>query len=331
VTAPSTYAALTFWPGSIILTEPTDSATNNGGEPRLYTDIAGQTGITVGGYINSYGANAPTVFAQQCSGPSTWSSIWMSCPAGDSISNNYAAVGALLLQVGAAASGSGGGGLKGRLNLMAPSSSSSATHLITLGDSNPAKTLATPGHRPTNDASDTWIGLDNPSSNVSGFQLAFGAPVSISSYIGAVGNPQTDIPLEKLDKNLKTFNLPIKSTVTTISGQAPLSVQSSVSVDTLTVSNHPKMQYCGTTATCSASPTLKGQIVFGTIPFPSNANSVTLNGINPAFTSNFNCVANDLTNPAHGVNASPQSGTSVLFTGPAGSGGDVISYQCVGS
>jgi hypothetical protein len=112
----------------------------------------------------------------------------------------------------------------------------------------------------------------------------------------------------------------------------PLIIASSVPVLNLTATNHPTMQYCGTTATCSSTGmTPNGQIVFGTIPIPSGTTSVTLTGISPMFLHSFNCVANDLTNPAHGVNAVPQSGSSVLFTGPTGSGGDVISYQCVGS
>ncbi len=329
VTSPSTFApALAFWPGSVILTEAADSVTNNGGEPRLYTDIIGpETSINLGGLINSDGANTPTVFAQQCSSLSTWSSSWISCPAGDSVFFDFPQVGALLMQSGPVGNNAPTG-LKGRLNFLAPGDLP-ATHLITLGDSNPAKTLATPGHRPTNDRYDTWIGLDNSNAAPSGFQLAFGAPVSISDYIGSAANFST--PLEVLSATTKTFNVPIASTVTTLSGQAPFSVLSTVPVPTLVVSKHPQMQYCGTTSTCSASPTTKGQIVFGTIPFPSSANSVTLNGINPAFISSFNCVANDVTNSAHGVNAVPQSGSSVLFTGPTGSGGDVISYQCVGS
>ena len=49
-------------------------------------------------------------------------------------------------------------------------------------------------------------------------------------------------------------------------------------------------------------------------------------------TTNVTCVANDLTNPGRGVNAVPQTGgTSVLFTGVTDSGGDTISYQCVGN
>jgi len=340
---PSTYApALTFWPGSVVLTAATDSPINNGGEPRLYTDMAGQTGISVGGYINSYGANAPTVFADQCSVPGAWSSIWMSCPAGDSVSNNFPQIGALLLQSGPVATDEPGG-YKGRINLMAPHGTMAATHLITLGDANPAKTLATPGHRPllvaspgdTSDVNDTWIGLDNPDANVNQFQLAFGAPVSISSYIANNGgNRINHPPLESLTSSVKTFAVPIASAVQ--QGTAPFQIASSTPVDNLTLKNHPKVQYCGaltSTNNCTANPTFNGQIVFGTISFPTGMTSVTLSGINPAFqTNNVNCVANDLTAPSRGVNAVPQTGgSSVLFTGVTGSGGDMISYQCVGS
>src|SRR5579863_3852218 len=260
---PSTFApALTFWPGSVVLTELNDSGTMNGGEPRLYTDIVGQTFLTTGGYINSYGANTPTVFAQQCSSLSTWSSIWMSCPAGDSVSSNFPAVGALLLQSGPVAN-EGFGGYKGRLNFLTPSNTSAATHLITLGDSNSAKTLATPGHRPSNDANDTWIGLDNLNAVTSSFQLAFGAPVSISSYIGAVGNPATDTPLETLTFSAKTFNIPITANgpiaanqpitanaqiISTIgTGTAPFSVTSSTPVGKLTSQFAQGLSLTGTT------------------------------------------------------------------------------------
>jgi hypothetical protein len=311
-----------------VLTEQTDSVTNNGAEPRLYTDIAGQTGITVGGYINSYGANAPTVFAQQCSGPSVWSSIWMSCPAGDSISNNYAPIGALLLQTGLVSSAEPGG-YKGRLNLMAPYGvlgSMAATHLITLGDSNPAKTLATPGHRPTNDANDTWIGLDQGSSVAAKFfQLAFGAPQSISNYIGNTGDDTNW--LERFQTGLKTFKVQIQSTVAL--GTAPFLIASRTPVLNLTADNNPTVQSCGTTTACSAiSPVHTAQIVFGTLPL--SGGTATLTGIAPAFSSaaSFNCVANDVTNQTNGVKALPASGSSVVFTG---SGSDVISYQCVGS
>jgi len=339
VVSPSTYApALTFWPGSVILTEATDSGTTNGGEPRLYTDIIGpSTSINLGGLINSYGANAPTVFAQQCSGLSTWSSIWVSCPAGDSVSNNFPAIGALLLQTGVVSSGETGG-CKGRLNLMAPygvAGSVAATHLITLGDSNPAKTLATPGHRPlltangVTDVNDTWIGLDQGSSVAASlFQLAFGAPVSISNYIGAVGNPATDTPLERLTALVKSFAVPIASTVK--QGTAPFQVASSTPVGTLTLSNHPLLQNCVSgqgTVNCQGTQTHNGQIVFGTIQLSNG--TATLQNLGPAFSVGANCVANDTTNVANGVKAVPNlSQGTIVFTG---TGSDFISYQCVGS
>ncbi len=331
---PSTYApALTFWPGSVVLTAATDSPINNGGEPRLYTDMAGQTGIGVGGYVNSYGANVPTVFADQCSVPGAWSSIWMSCAAGDSVSGNYPPVGALVLQAGPTAN-TGLGGFKGRLNFLTPSNTSAATHLITLGDSNSAKTLATPGHRPTNDASDTWIGLDNLNANTSGFQLAFGAPVSISSYIGNIGDNNNW--LERLTNTpslLKSFRVPITTnsqiSSTVAQGTAPFQVTSSTPVQHLTADNNPTIQSCGTTNVCSpTSPVPTSQIVFGTLQLLNGSKSLT--GISPPFRSatSFNCVANDVTNQANGVNAVPISGSSVSFTG---TGTDTVSYQCVGS
>ncbi|HXM23626.1 MAG TPA: hypothetical protein VN948_20380 [Terriglobales bacterium] len=328
VTYPATYdPALTFWPGSVVLTEPTDQPVNNGGEPRLYTDIVGQNGITTGGYVNSYGANVPTVFAHQCSVPGAWSSIWMSCPAGDSVSGNYAPVGALLLQAGPTGN-SGFGGFKGRLNFLTPSNTSAATHLITLGDSNPAKTLATSGHRPTNDVNDTWIGLDNPNALTSGFQLAFGAPQFISSYIGNIGDNTNW--LERLTSTTKTFGstIQIVSTLPTNLGP-PFSVVSTAPVINLTVSNHPKMQNCVTgtgTFNCAGTATQHGQIVFGTLNL--SGGTATLQNLNPPFTGNANCVANDTTTVTNGVKVVPQSNGTIIFTG---TGSDSISYQCVGS
>jgi len=178
--------------------------------------------------------------------------------------------------------------------------------------SNLAKMLATSGHRPTNDATDTWIGLDNPNTTAQNFQLAFGAPVSISSYIGNTGDNMSW--LERLTGGtspLKSFQVPmttnsqISSTVT--QGTAPFQVASSTPVGTLTVANHPTLQDCGTSATCSSGglSTPNGQAVFGTLTLSNG--TATLTGISPPFhsSSSFNCVANDVTNQANGVKAVP--------------------------
>ncbi len=113
--------------------------------------------------------------------------------------------------------GVAGGGMtlsKGRLNF---SSTAAAVlgphHIITLVDSQPALTQATWGYRPSASANDTWIGTDGSTSGFFPYNapLAFGSPVQISSYIGAVGNPSTDTPLELLTSSTKTFNVPIRT------------------------------------------------------------------------------------------------------------------------
>jgi hypothetical protein len=285
---PSTYApALTFWPGSVVLTAATDSPINNGGEPRLYTDMAGQTGISVGGYVNSYGANVPTVFADQCSVPGAWSSIWISCPAGDSVSSNFPAVGALLLQAGPTGN-NGAGGFKGRLNFLNPGPALPATHLITLGDSNPAKTLATPGHRPSNDANDTWIGLDNPNANVNQFQLAFGAPQFISSYIGNVGDNTSW--LERLTSSVKSFAVPVSSTVR--QGTAPFQVVSSTPVAHLTSQFAQGFSLTGATGSIGGSQLQVGQCTSGT---------ATVSGANTSMTAIASPSNNPLADSNHGL------------------------------
>ncbi|MGC2196940.1 MAG: hypothetical protein WA628_19855, partial [Terriglobales bacterium] len=76
--------------------------------------------------------------------------------------------------------------LKGRVNLM--SSGSGPSHFITLVDSNLSKTLGAAGNRPSNDANDTFVGYDAGSGSPGSIGLSFGAPVSISNYIGNVGD-----------------------------------------------------------------------------------------------------------------------------------------------
>jgi hypothetical protein len=89
-----------------------------------------------------------------------------------------------------------------------PNSSLGATHVITLSDSNPTKTMATPNNRPSWDAADTYIGFDQPFAvNSKHTQLCFGAPVSISSYINNVGDGVNWG--ERLTAKLKSFKVPV--------------------------------------------------------------------------------------------------------------------------
>jgi hypothetical protein len=112
-------------------------------------------------------------------------------------------------------SGTGGssGGLKGRLIFeMPPGASTAPTHVITLADSNPDKTLATPGNRPTNDPNDSYMGYDGgyfPST----MGMSIGAPVSISRYIANTGDGVNY--LERLTATREQYRVPVSLSAVT--------------------------------------------------------------------------------------------------------------------
>jgi len=202
VATPTPYwPSLKLWPGSVILTQAFDFENTGGGVPTSYTtdNLNAQAGV-----VNSAGAYAPSVFAGVCnpSGPSA--SVWMQCQAGNTVSP---AVTATMFQ--SAGNNSTPSGLKGRVIFEMPVNSNVfATHVVTLGDSNPAKTLATPNSRPSWDPNDTYIGYDQPGNPaVSKIQLSFGAPVAISNYIGNDGDNVSWG--ERLTKSGKTFQVPV--------------------------------------------------------------------------------------------------------------------------
>jgi hypothetical protein len=207
ISAPGWFPSLNFWPGGLILN---GSATQNAGVlPTAFLDTDAD-GSAV--WISTAGFVRPTIFARQCSGGGQvpYGGAWVQCLEGDSHGNSFTPVGALLLNNGPNTGGTTNG-LKGRLNFeVSPAADINQSHLITLVDSNPAKTLATALNRPTNDANDTYIGLDQAAgSTVRNLaQLAFGAPVAISSYIGNTGDNVSF--LERLTGSLKTFNVPVK-------------------------------------------------------------------------------------------------------------------------
>lgn len=154
------WPALTLWPGTVILTTAFDLQDTGGSVPTQYfTDS-----LAYGGVVASAGATQPSVFAQQCDPLTGWSSIWLQCVGGSAASNDYPPVVATVLQQ--AANGGNSGGLKGREIFEIPDYSSlAATEVITLGDSNPDKTMATPGNRASWDPNDTYIGLDQPNAS----------------------------------------------------------------------------------------------------------------------------------------------------------------------
>ena len=220
VSSPPTYwPALTFWNGAVIYTTPGD-AVGIGPVPsgvhfdRFGDNVANLATNPVNQVVSSFGNLLPKFFAQQC--VNALGGAWVSC---GETGNGSQSPGATLLQAGIY-NAPDAPGQKGRLIFeQGLYGNIAGGHKITLVDSNPAKTLATAGMRPANDSNDTYIGLDNAAGTLaSSAQLAFGAPVSISHYIGNVGDNTSF--LERLTASGKTFNVPVSVNGTvTVNGQ----------------------------------------------------------------------------------------------------------------
>ena len=207
-----------FWAGSVILTPTADP----GGGPspsgihfdRVGDNVANSAANPVSQLVSSYGAMIPGFFAQQC--VNVYGGTWVSCLEND---NATQSPGATLLDSGIY-NAPDGAGQKGRLIFeQGLFGNIAGGHKITLVDSNPAKTLAAVGMRPGSDPNDTFVGLDNPAQTSAGnAQLALGAPVSISHYIGNAGDNTSF--LERLTASGKTFNVPVSVNGTvTVNGQ----------------------------------------------------------------------------------------------------------------
>ncbi len=228
VTSPPTYwpafgngtGAGVFWPGSVVVTQTADSVGSSVSPSgvhfdRLGDNVAPTATNPVSQLVSSYGNLLPKFFAQHC--VNTAGGAWLSCLETD---NGSSVPGATLLDEGFP--GAVASGLKGRIIIeQGPTQGGNVggSHKITLVDSNPAKTLASVGMRPSYDANDTYVGLDNgAATSPSNAQLAFGAPVSISHYIGNVGDNTSY--LERLTASTKTFNVPVNVNGTvTVNGQ----------------------------------------------------------------------------------------------------------------
>ncbi|MGB8987785.1 MAG: hypothetical protein WCC37_14400, partial [Candidatus Sulfotelmatobacter sp.] len=193
---------LPFWPGSAVF--------SGDGSSSYYNPVASFD--TEPADVVSVDWNAlPTLQVRECGDAAAIGSLfggaWEQCLEGK-VTGTYPPIGGLLFQDGSYNSGTGSG-VKGRINFEYPTTGVGDIqphHIITLVDSNFAKTLATIGFRPPNDPGDTYIGLDVAA--VPGAeQLAFGSPVAISNYIGNAGDNSSY--LERLTASAKTFNVPV--------------------------------------------------------------------------------------------------------------------------
>ena len=180
---------LPFWPAGLLIEGPNSSP--------IFTDTE------PGAIVSATQGGVPEVSVGQFGGGIQYGGVLEQYIGGYSSNSGY--LGASLLNI---ENGTGSfSNPKGRLQFISAPGSAFAQQLLTLGNCNQSKTFATYGYRPTGDSCDTWVGLDNPNTGLSSAQLAFGAPVSISSYIGSIGDNASY--LERLTATRKTFNVPV--------------------------------------------------------------------------------------------------------------------------
>jgi hypothetical protein len=257
--------------------------------------------------VSTAPGNVTSVFALQCPSPGsqfTSPALYMCLGQDQTVAGG--SISTVLQQ--ADVSGNSTGGLKGRINLLTPGNmigGDPGTHLITLVDSNPQKTVATGGNRPTHDANDTFIGWDGG--------LDIGSQNTISHYIGNVGDNVNW--KERLTSSLKSFTVPVNTTGGYQQNGTALG------------------ENCGTTATCGNTATPLVRFVFGSVPLVSGTPSTaTVTGINPAFTSStsYFCVVTNATTQANPVKVANVSGSSFTVTGP-NTVTDTVNYICIGT
>lgn len=284
VASPTYFPKLAYWPGALVLTTSTDSDSVLSSASAVLSELNNYTFSET----NTSGSTAPAILSEHCLVPQG-SPLWMSCytaalPPAVLYDQN-----ALLL---ASKPNNDGGlktNLKGRINLS--SSGSGPSHFITLVDSDFSKTVASSTNRPSNDAADTYIGYDEGSGPASSIGLSFGAPRSISNYVGNTGDGKNW--KERLTAKDKTFAVPVviqNGSSLTVGGGTPISQMKTYTVAATSVS--VPAQACAD-GKASANGLNAGEQVLGLTPpralgnlalnvYAASANVLTLHFCNPS-------------------------------------------------
>jgi hypothetical protein len=197
VAVPNYFPLLDFWPGNLVLSSNGDSGSVLAGA-RAWMDNA------PGNVVAVQGSTAPALIAANCDSLGGWTPLWLSCYSAMA-PTSFFQQGAFLLAVKPNSDAGQWTNLKGRMNFS--TLGTGPGHIMTLSDSNFQKTIATANNRPTNDANDAFIGYDQGDGNPARIGISFGAPQSISNYIGNVGDGKKW--LERLTATLKMFTVPV--------------------------------------------------------------------------------------------------------------------------
>jgi hypothetical protein len=224
------WGTMNFWPGALV------AQTNT---VRTDNEIGSVVGVGLG--------SNPLQVTAFCGGAYGVASPggYTACSSSQTSFNNAVTNQTATLMTDGVNNGGGTGSVpKGRLNFgQSPWSTINAHHIVTLIDSQPGLTHATPGFRPEASANDIWIGTDvSGNQALSTGQLAFGAPVSITNYIRATGDGVHSDWLERLTSTQKTFKVPVRinqGNSFTLGDGSPLSQMKIYSANNMSASRVP--------------------------------------------------------------------------------------------
>lgn len=199
VASPTFFPLLDNWVGDIVLG-------TSGGINQPYSASQIYLQNSSGTVVAVTGDRAPSVIAESCSAFTPGSPVWRSCTTVSTPPQTLSNQVATLMVTKPNADGGIQTNLKGRLNM--GSLGSAPSHIITLSDSNFQKTVADPSNRPINDTNDAYIGYDQGDGAPANIGVSFGAPKSVSSYIGNVGDGSSW--KERLTSSSKEFRTDVK-------------------------------------------------------------------------------------------------------------------------
>jgi hypothetical protein len=197
--APVTYfPKISFWPGDFVLGSSGDTNSSFGAATLTIDSLTAQV-------VSVAGAIKPVVFASSCGALGNWTPSWIVCAAQNYPPAAFYEQGALVMAVKPNNDGGLRTNLKGRLNFS--TLGTGPGHIVTLSDSNFAKTVASANNRPGSDPNDAFIGYDHGVGDPTQVGISFGAPRSLSNYIGNVGDGKNW--KEQLTAKAKIFAVPV--------------------------------------------------------------------------------------------------------------------------
>lgn len=262
---------ISYWPGQLVLGPSGDGSSalaNSWAE--LSLDELNAVGLV---QVNTSGDTGQSISMLKCMTVSG-SPVWTSCLGSGAPATTIFTPPATLMSNKVAGDGGTMKNQKGRLNFL--ESGSGPTHIITLIDSVPGKTFAAQANRASDDPSDAFIGCDTRYCYGHDSGLGFGAPVSLSNYIGNVGDGSHW--KERLTDKQKSFAVPVliqNGSTLTLGAGTPLSQIKIYRAENIAARNVPA-QSCADVKASVAGLTETDQIT-GLTP-PHALGNLSLNG-----------------------------------------------------